>query len=112
MDTLTAARCLHCGGYSIIFPRAMQWLVSPEIIVGPIALIVWLCVRDWRLATQIGVIMFYVVLGVVASHARLAAFCPEDLERVERRRTWVVACAIGLLASLLLLTLLIPERFQ
>lgn len=111
MDTLTAARCLHCGGYSIIRPYSMPWLYTPEIIVAPVALVAWLFVRDWRLAAQIGVIMFFVVLGVAARHARLAAFCPEEPAKLERRRIWELVSAIGILALCLSATLLIPVKF-
>ena len=110
MDALTAARCLYCDKYSIAVPYAMSWLAFPEIIVGPMALIVWLVAGDLRFAAQVGLILYFVVFGVAAGQAPLVAFSPEDSARVERQRKWMVAGSIGFVALFLSLTLLVPVR--
>lgn len=110
MDTLTAARCLYCGRYSITVPHAVSWLAFPEIIVGSVTLLVWLVTRDLRIAVQVGLMLYFVVVGVAARQAQLVAFSPEDAAGIERQRKWVVAGSIGFMALLLLLTLLVPGR--
>ena len=110
VDTLTAARCLFCGKYSITIPHAISWLACPEIIVWPVGLVVWLVARDLRLAVQVGLMLYFIVVGVAARQAGLVAFSPGDSSRVERQRKWVVAGSIGSIALFLSLTFLVPGR--
>lgn len=108
LDTLVPAQCRSCTGYSIVVPFSTSWLGVPEAVVGPVGFLVWLATRDLRLATQLGLLLYVIVFGVVAKRARLVAFVPANGPKLKKIRNRLVWASVWGLLLLLALTALIP----
>lgn len=110
MDTLMPAQCGVCGKYSIVAPFSTSWMGFPEIVAGPVGLVVWFATKDIRLAAQLGLLAYVGVFSVVAKRVQLVAFvlAAEDESKLKERRTRLLWALAGCLALLIALTTLIP----
>ena len=105
------AQCGVCGKFSIVVPFSASLLGVPEIVAGPVGLVVWFATKDIRLAAQLGLLAYAGVFSVVAKRAQLIAFVPEDESKLRERRTRLLWALTGCLALLLALTALIPQAW-
>ena len=109
-NTLCAAQCPACGKFSIVLPSSLPLLGSPEIVLAPIAFVVWFLTQNLRWAAQWGVLGLVVVFCLTANYASLVAFVPEDANALPglRKRT-LLRCAL-LMVVVFALTWLIPVK--